>query len=89
MVAIESKNEMLARQLEIDLTSIHGPMMTGESLRVALGYPSKAAFRQAVSRKTCPIPLFSIEKRRGKFALTKDVATWIAALRGTAHNGVA
>jgi len=71
----------LEELLERDLTQLHGPMMTGDNLRIALGYPSNEAFRQALVRKTLPIPVFSIEKRRGKFALTKDVATWIAEQR--------
>lgn len=71
--------EQLAALLEQDLLSKHGPMMTGEDLSAALGYPSQDAFRQAVARKTIPIPIFGIEKRRGKFALTKDVAAWLAA----------
>ena len=74
-------DEPLATLLERDLTQLHGPMMTGEALRLALGYPSKDAFRQAIARKTTPIPVFAIEKRRGKFALTKDVAVWVAAQR--------
>jgi hypothetical protein len=74
-------DELLATLLERDLIQLHGPMMTGESLRIALGYPSNDAFRQAISRKTIPIPVFDIEKRRGKFALTKDVAAWVAAQR--------
>lgn len=74
----------MAAVLEHELSNQHGPMMTGEGLRAALGYPSKEAFRQAVARKTTPIPVFGIEKRRGKFALTKDVAAWIAAQRARA-----
>ena len=74
-------DEPLAVLLERDLTLLHGPMMTGEPLRLSLGYPSKDAFRQAIARKTVPIPVFGIPKRRGKFALTKDVAAWIAAQR--------
>jgi hypothetical protein len=74
-------HEPLAMLLERDLTLLHGPMMTGDPLRLALGYPSKDAFRQAIARKTTPILVFSIEKRRGKFALTKDVAAWVAAQR--------
>jgi len=73
--------EPLATLLERELAQLHGPMMTGEALRGALGYPSSDAFRQAVARKTTPIPIFPIEKRRGKFALTKDVAAWLAAQR--------
>ena len=70
--------------LETELTQQHGPMMSGEHLRLALGYPSKDAFRQAYVRKTTPIPVFTIERRRGKFALTKDVATWLAEQRARA-----
>ncbi len=73
--------EPLAVLLERELLSKYGPMMTSEALRIALGYPSKEAFRQSVARKTTPIPVFSIERRRGKFALTKDVAAWIAEQR--------
>lgn len=76
--------EPIANVFEKELLDRHGPMMTGEGLRVALGYPSKEAFRQAVARKTTPIPIFGIEKRRGKFALTKDVAGWLAAQRARA-----
>jgi hypothetical protein len=74
----------MATVLEHELSSRHGPMMTGEPLRVALGYPSPAAFRQAIARKTTPIPVFGIEKRRGKFALTIDVAAWLATQRARA-----
>jgi hypothetical protein len=77
-------DEPLDVLLERELLSKHGPMMTGENLRIALGYPSKEAFRQAIARKTTPIPVFGIEKRRGKFALTKDVAAWLAAQRARA-----
>lgn len=77
----QKSDEALAELLERDLTQLHGPMMTGDSLRIALGYPSNDAFRQALARKTLPIPVFSIEKRRGKFALTKDVAQWITEQR--------
>lgn len=77
----DEMSDALARLLESELTLLHGPMMTGESLRVALGYPSGAAFRQAVARKTIPVPVFAIEKRRGKFALTKEVASWISCQR--------
>lgn len=80
MAGLDS-DEPLVTLLERDLTQLHGPMMTGEALRLALGYSSKDAFRQAIARKTIPIPVFGIEKRRGKFALSKDVAAWIVAQR--------
>lgn len=78
-MTVPNTDEPLVTLLERDLTQLHGPMMTGDALRLALGYPSKAALRQAIARKTTPIPVFGIEKRRGKFALTKNVAAWIAA----------
>jgi hypothetical protein len=77
-------DEPMAAILERELTNQYGPMMTGESLRIALGYPSKEAFRQAFVRKTTPIPVFAIERRRGKFALTKDVAAWLVTQRDRA-----
>ena len=74
-------DEPLAVLLERELMHRHGPMLSNDDLRLALGYSSKEAFRQAISRKTVPIPIFDIENRRGKFALVKDVATWLAAQR--------
>lgn len=74
-------DEPLTVVLERDLSEKHGPMMSGKDLRIALGYPSQEAFRQAYVRKTIPIPVFPIERRRGKFALTRDVAAWLAAQR--------
>lgn len=74
-------NEPLAVLLDRELTSRYGPIVSNDNLRLVLGYSSMEAFRQAVSRKTIPIPVFEIENRRGKFALVKDVAAWLAAQR--------
>lgn len=71
----------LTKELEVDLLALYGPTMFGRPLYKALGYGSSDAFRQAVSRKTIPVPIFPIEKRRGKFALTKDIAFWLAKQR--------
>ena len=68
----------LAQALENELFGRHGPMMGGDDLWVALGYPSREAFRQAVTRDQAPIPVFGLPQRRGKFALVKDVAAWLA-----------
>lgn len=56
-------------------------MMFGDALRKALGYRSGDAFRQAASRGTLPIHTFKIETRRGRFAMTKDVAKWLVEQR--------
>jgi len=77
----DEKLELLAKALEQDLLATHGPMLTGEVLWKSLGYSSADAFRQAASRKNVLVPIFAIEHRRGKFALTKEVARWIAMRR--------
>ena len=81
-----NQEDSLEKAVEEQLLRLHGPMISGDALRSALGYPSMEAFRQALSRKTVPIPVFSIETRRGKFALVKDLAHWLAAQRN-AHKG--
>lgn len=68
----------LAKSIKRDLMKAFGPMIYGEVLYKSLGYTSADALRQAVSRNTVPIDIFPIEGRRGKFALTRDVAIWIA-----------
>mgnify|MGYP007107965130 CR=1 FL=1 len=70
--------EALASSLEQDLLIAFGPMIYGQLLYKSLGYTSADAFRQAVSRQSVPVETFPIEGRRGKFALTRDVAKWIA-----------
>jgi len=59
----------------------YGPIMGRDNLWMALGYSSNDAFRQAVFKDLLPIPVFEIENRRGKFALVKDVAKWLAEKR--------
>lgn len=78
---MEAEVRQLANELEEDLLKLHGPVLTGDVLRQALGYVSKDAFRQSVVRKTVPVPLFEIDNRRGKFALTKDIAEFLASQR--------
>lgn len=75
---------LLAQGLENDLLSRYSPMLGNDDLQVALDYPSREAFRQAAARDQLPIPVFSIEHRRGKFALAKDVAHWLAGRRAAA-----
>lgn len=79
----KTTHELIAA-LERDLLEKYGPLITNEDLRAALGYPTMESFRQALSRKTVPVPVFSLEKRRGKYALTKDVAAWLAMQREAA-----
>lgn len=63
-----------------ELWNKHGPLMGSTDLRKALGFPTQESFRQAVVRNKVGIHVFSIPGRRGKFARTSDVATWLASL---------
>jgi len=84
----EGLAEALSIELEQKLYNEHGPMMFGDALRKALGYRSGDAFRQAASRGTVPIHTFRIETRRGRFAMTKDVAKWLAEQRYATEGAV-
>ena len=72
---------ILARSLEIDMLNQYGFMLSGNALRKALGFSSMDALRQAIARGKLPIPVFTLENRRGKYALAKDVANWLAEQR--------
>lgn len=74
----------LAALLEHELMERYGPLISNDNLRVALGFVSMNAFRQALVRKTMPIPVFQLANRRGKFALVKDVAIWLSTQREVA-----
>lgn len=80
----EERKKMVAelqKALESDLSTRHGPMMTGDALVEALGYPSHAAFRQSLVRGKTAVKIFTLTHRRGKFALVKDVAQHLAEQR--------
>lgn len=72
---------LLAGRLEETLVRAYGPLLSGDSLRQALGYATLDALRQAISRRTIPVAVFSVPHRRSKHALTKDVARWLAEQR--------
>lgn len=74
----------LERELEDSLVQQAGPLLTGDLLVSSLGYSSKDAFRKALQRGTLPVVVFEIPKRRGKFALTRDVAKWLASQKQSA-----
>ena len=74
----------MGKQIHLQLLERYGPVVGGQDLRRLLGYPSPASFRQAAMRGTIPVPVFEIPNRRGRFALTQEVATWLIACRNTA-----
>lgn len=75
--------ETLAKELENALIERHGLMVSSRSLWKILGYLSSEAWRKAIQRKTIPIPIFQIPDRHGYFALSCEVAAWVAKQRMT------
>jgi hypothetical protein len=55
----------------------HGPLLPASVAAKLLGFRSTDALRQARIRKRLPIPMFTIEGRRGWFASTEIVAAWL------------
>ena len=75
----EDELERLAAHLEDKIMHLYQTaLLTDKALRDCLGYPSAEALRQAIARNTIPVKVFSLKNRRGKFALAKDVAYWLA-----------
>lgn len=68
------------RELERELTERFGPLIGGVHLITVAGFPTGAAFRQALHRDRVGFPVFQIPGRRGRFAWTADVARWLAQL---------
>ena len=59
------------------LVARHGEMVGEGALAALLGYPTLAAFRQSYKRGRVPVPTFKPKHRRGKYALTRDIAAWM------------
>jgi hypothetical protein len=76
---LDDEIKQRAIELEKDLLNLYGTLLiTGVDLQKALGFPSVDAFRQAIVRRTLPVKVFNLPNRRGKFALIKDIAFWLA-----------
>lgn len=80
----DARIEALAKSLEQELMGKYGPLISNDDLSQALGFASNDAFRQALARKTMPIPVFPLPNRRGKYALVKDLAVWLSRQREAA-----
>ncbi|UNW08252.1 hypothetical protein MOV98_17420 (plasmid) [Acinetobacter variabilis] len=78
---MKSTNLIDPSTIEKDLFDHYGPILSDDDLRKCLGFKSTEALRQALSRKTIEVPIFSIKNRTGKHALVKDVAIWLANQR--------
>lgn len=79
LLTASSLDELVER-----LTRTLGIVVGGSALSKALGYRTQGAFRQALTRNRIPIPVFALDGRRGRFALTSDIAQWLWSQR-TSH----
>ncbi len=79
--ANQETQKVSTEHLEKSLMELYGPMIGGSTLRKVLGYPTAAALRRAHERGLLSVPVFEIPSRRGKFALTQDVAVWLVECR--------
>jgi hypothetical protein len=71
----------LQQELRETLLRMHGPLLGGKALVAALGHKNPASLRQARRRGQVAITLFTVPNRRGCFALTQEVADWLANIR--------
>lgn len=73
MNAVDARNQLCRFLLEK-----HGPLMSGADLYRALGYSSSPAFTRGMSQGTVGVHVFKLPGRRGTFALTSEVASWLS-----------
>ena len=76
--------DALQDELERYLTRTYGVMLSSAALAKELGYPSAGAYRNALARHAVPVPVFQVPKRKGRFALARDVARWLVEQRQSA-----
>lgn len=58
-------------------------LVGSETLWKVLGYRSPGAFRQAAHRGHVPIPLMTLPHRRGRYALRREVTSWLQQVAST------
>lgn len=62
---------------ERKLVDMLGAVVGGCVLAKALGHRTQASFRKAHQRGTIPVSTFELDGRRGRFAITTDLAGWM------------
>lgn len=69
-------------QIEAELRSQYGALLTLSDLAVVLRYPSVAAVRKARQRGHLPLPVSRMPPRRGWYATPSAVAELLARIDG-------
>jgi hypothetical protein len=64
-------------ELTASLVATYGAIVGGKELARALGFRTQSAFRKALDRGALSVTIFQIPGRRGRFALSTELATWI------------
>ena len=73
-------------QLRTELQDRYGVVLDHIQLREILGYRTTSAFKRAIENERLGFKVFNIPGRRGKFALSADVAQWLWQARQEAEN---
>lgn len=60
------------------LVQQHGHMIGMRHLHKVMGFPSYDALKQCLLRKQLNLNLFYVEGRKGRYAMSVDVADWLA-----------
>jgi hypothetical protein len=76
-----SNKDQAVSLLQQDLSKRYGEVIGGDTLRLVLGFATMSAFKAAISRETLTLPTFFIKGRKGRHALTSEVAAWLIECR--------
>ena len=63
-----------------ELHQEYGPLIGGPDLVKVLGFRSNSSFKRARKLGQIDLEMFGIEGRKGSFAYTKNVASWLSNL---------
>lgn len=74
----------LFNEIRQNLATRYGELIGVRDLWLVMGFPSQEALQRAHARGTIGLPIFEIEHRRGRFALTTEVASWLVRSRQAA-----
>lgn len=64
-------------ELAASLVATYGPVVGGKELARTLGFRTQSAFRKALDRGALSVTIFQMPGRRGRFALSTELATWL------------
>lgn len=82
------REDPLFEQIHESLLARFGDLIGARDLWRVMGYPSQVALQRAYSRGKVDLALFEIEHRRGRFALTSEVAAWLIQQRKSIETNV-